>query len=116
MRLGRDGLLSFVGRADRQININGVRIESGEIEAVLREHPGVLEAAVVADAAGRPAAFVAMPGTADEPALRAALADRARAALPASMRPATITVLPALPMMASGKIDLVALRQQASEA
>jgi glutamate racemase len=76
----------------------------------------VLEAAVVADAAGRPTAFVAAPGTADGPALRAALATRARAALPASMRPAAITVLPALPMMPSGKIDLVALRRQASEA
>ena len=115
MRLGADGLLSFVGRADRQININGVRIEPGEIEAVLREHPGVLSAAVVADAAGRPAAFVAAPETADAPALRAALAARARAALPAAMRPATITVLPALPMMPSGKIDLVALRRKASE-
>ncbi len=116
MRLGRDGLLSFVGRADRQINVNGVRIEPGEIEAVLREHPGVVEAAVVADAAGRPTAFVAAPGAADAPALRAALAARARAALPASMRLAAITVLPALPLMPSGKIDLVALRQQASEA
>ncbi len=113
MRVGPDGLLFFVGRADRQININGVRIEPGEIEAVLREHPGVVAAAVVADAAGRPAAFVATPGTADAPALRAALA--ARAALPTAMRPAMITVLPALPVMPSGKIDLVALRRQASE-
>lgn len=115
MRLAPDGMLSFVGRADRQINVNGVRIEPGEIEAVLREHPGVLAAAVVADAAGRPAAFVSAPGTADAPALRAALAARARAALPAAMRPAAITVLPALPMMPSGKIDLVALRRKATE-
>jgi acyl-coenzyme A synthetase/AMP-(fatty) acid ligase len=115
MRLAPDGMLSFVGRADRQINVNGVRIEPGEIEAVLRAHPGVLSAAVVADAAGQPAAFVAAPGTADAPALRAALAARARAALPAAMRPAAITVLPALPMMPSGKIDLVALRRKATE-
>lgn len=115
MRLGPDALLAFVGRADRQINANGVRIEPGEIEAVLRGHPGVQAAAVVADAEGRPAAFVAAPETKDEAALRMALAARARAALPTALRPAVITVLPALPMMASGKIDLVALRRRAAE-
>lgn len=115
MRLGPDGLLYFVGRADRQINVNGVRIEPGEIEAVLREHHGVVEAAVVADAAGRPTAFVVAPGTADAPALRAALLARARAALPSAMWPTAITVLPTLPRLGSGKPDLVALRRQASE-
>ncbi len=115
MRLGPDGLLYFVGRADRQINVNGVRIEPGEIEAVLREHHGVVEAAVVADAAGRPTAFVVAPGTADTPALRAALLARARAALPSAMWPTAITVLPTLPRLGSGKPDLVAMRRQASE-
>ncbi len=48
--LGRflpEGLVSFVGRADRQVKLRGFRIELGELEAVLRAHPGVSEAVVV---------------------------------------------------------------------
>lgn len=114
MQVGPDGLLRFAGRADRQININGMRIEPGEIEAALRGEAQVQEAAVVPGADGRPVAFVAAPGT-DPAALRAALLARARAALPSAMWPAAITVLPALPRLGSGKPDLVALRRQATE-
>ena len=44
----RDGNLEFLGRTDQQLKIRGHRIEPGEIEAALRQHPGVRESVVVA--------------------------------------------------------------------
>ncbi|MEL6688788.1 MAG: amino acid adenylation domain-containing protein [Pseudomonadota bacterium] len=40
-RLGRDGRLSYLGRADSQLKIGGVRIETAEIDRALRTVPGV---------------------------------------------------------------------------
>jgi acyl-coenzyme A synthetase/AMP-(fatty) acid ligase len=112
VRIDADGQLSFVTRADRQIKINGVRIEPAEIESVLRRHPDVADAAIMSQQRGATVAllgFVAAQG-ADADALRGALFDLLRVSLPSTMRPAQLTVLDGFPTLPGGKIDIVALR------
>jgi acyl-coenzyme A synthetase/AMP-(fatty) acid ligase len=112
VRLGADGMLRFAGRVDRQIKINGMRVEPAEIEAVIRADPAVREVAVVPSAAGVLYAFVAAAES-DPERLRAALVARVRAALPSPLRPRRICVLANLPMLPGGKVDIVTLRQWA---
>ena len=110
-----DGMLRVLGRIDRQIKINGVRIQPGEIEAVLRSVAGVTGAAVVAvPVDGQPVlhGFVAADAAAVAaviPAVRAAM----RAKLPPALRPTHLTVLERLPSLPGGKIDALALMERA---
>ncbi|HVG06172.1 MAG TPA: amino acid adenylation domain-containing protein [Thermoanaerobaculia bacterium] len=105
VRWRRDGRLDFVGRIDNQVKIRGFRIELGEIEGVLREHPEVRDAAVVAREDGGERRLVAyVTGTGGE-GLRTFLADR----LPAYMVPSAFVVLSDLPLSPNGKVDLAAL-------
>ncbi|HSF39112.1 MAG TPA: non-ribosomal peptide synthase/polyketide synthase [Thermoanaerobaculia bacterium] len=100
------GELDILGRIDRQVKVRGVRVELGEIEAVLGTHPDVRELGVVVRE-GRLAAFV-VPRDADAfspDALRAYLRER----LPEAMIPSFFVPLPALPLTASGKLDRRAL-------
>jgi amino acid adenylation domain-containing protein len=108
--------LELIGRNDHQVKIRGFRIECGEIEAVLRAHRDVRQAAVVsATQAGEPAlvayivprrnSALAQPG-AD---LLEELRPQLRAALPDYMVPALMVALPALPLTPNSKVDRAAL-------
>ncbi|OZI60180.1 non-ribosomal peptide synthetase [Bordetella genomosp. 11] len=132
-----DGNIEYIGRRDSQVKIRGFRIELGEVEASVLGLPGVEEAAVVFHQASSGAQLAAYIGVGDKAAstlypvagsasravpaagadtgpggpislashLRGLLAAR----LPDYMVPASITVLPRLPRLISGKLDRQAL-------
>lgn len=112
VRWNEQGLLEFIGRADDQVKINGRRIEFGEIESLLSQHPMVTQAGVAVhrDHDGRAASLcgyvVWRRGvSADVESIRTYLSAR----LPAYMIPASLTVLDALPLTANGKLNRKAL-------
>ena len=104
-RYAADGTLEFLGRSDDQVKIRGFRVEPEEIEAVLRERPGVTEVVVSAweapDADKRLVAYVVGDRAIDEDELRRSVQDQ----LPSYMIPAAFIMLDALPRLTSGKVD-----------
>ncbi|HEU5427009.1 MAG TPA: condensation domain-containing protein [Actinocrinis sp.] len=102
-------VLEFLGRLDRQLKVRGVRIEPGEVEAVLTGHPDVGQATVT----GFGETLVAyVTGTTAVDEVRAYVADR----LPALLVPSVVMPLPALPLTSHGKVDLAALPEPAIDA
>ncbi len=106
-----DGSVLFIGRADDQVKIRGYRVEPREVAHVLREHPDVAQAEVIAatrdDGAYQLLAYVVgAAGRQTEPAaLRAHLA----AQLPDYMVPAHLIAIGRMPLTPNGKLDRRAL-------
>jgi amino acid adenylation domain-containing protein len=102
-------VLTYVGRVDAQVKVRGVRIEPGEIEAVLRADATVRDAVVLVreDQPGdqRLVAYVVPTAGFQPEPLRAAL----RRSLPHTMMPAAIVALAQFPTTSSGKLDTAAL-------
>ncbi len=108
--LGRilpDGEIEYLGRADSEVKIRGHRADLQEIENVLRREDAVADAAVKLVSGGDDvAAFLTLRGEVrDERALFELLHDSVTAALPPYMVPSFYEILPAMPMMVSGKVD-----------
>ena len=105
------GLIRFLGRVDNQIKLSGFRIEPGEIESVLAEHPAVSKALVMAKQAPtgdrRLVAYYVGNGgpAATSEDLKRYLQER----LPAFMVPAAWMRLDELPLTPNGKVDRAAL-------
>ena len=106
-----DGNIEFLGRLDHQVKINGVRVELGEIEAMLDQHPAINTAIVSArhDGSGnqRLIAYVVpeQPQSLTSDALRSYLKEK----LPHYMTPSIFVMLDALPLNLNGKVDYPAL-------
>lgn len=117
--LGRwlpDGNVEYLGRNDFQVKIRGMRVEVGEIEARLMEHPSVREAVVTAleDTPGeiRLIAYYTastLGGADHEPLDSDELRSHLAAYLPGHMIPAAYVRLQSLPLTTSGKLDRKAL-------
>ena len=111
VRRREGGDIEYLGRVDQQVKIRGFRIEIGEIEAVLKQCPGVADAIVMASgevtAEKRLVGYVRTAAetrtTVDE------LRHHAREKLPDYMVPATFVFLDAFPLTPSGKVDRKAL-------
>lgn len=102
-----DGNIEFLGRADRQVKINGKRVELDAVEAALRERPEIADAAAVSCAGAAEqrqiAAFVTLASGVASTA--ATLRQRLRQQLPDYMVPALLEIVPALPLTPTGKLD-----------
>lgn len=113
--MGADGMLFFRGRRDRQIKINGKRIELDEIEAALRRDPRVLDAVVACHEQGpslkRIVAYLhpRNESDVDNPGFLPAVMEKLRSALPAYMIPSAAMVLKEFPLTQAGKTDRVKL-------
>jgi acyl-CoA synthetase (AMP-forming)/AMP-acid ligase II len=109
-----DGTIEYLGRGDHQVKIRGHRVEPGEVEAILRQHPAVRSSIVIARQAGQSlyadssdwqlVAYVVLdeqtaPGAGD---LRRYLQD----CLPDYMLPAVFVFLDDMPLTLNGKVDM----------
>ncbi len=103
-----DGMLEYLGRADHQVKLRGLRVELGEIEASLLAVEGVGGAVVMvrgdAPRTQRLVAFVASSRR-DAQALREQLGR----SLPSYMVPTRVVFLDELPTLSSAKVDRRAL-------
>ncbi|MDX3658022.1 amino acid adenylation domain-containing protein [Streptomyces sp. ID05-26A] len=102
-----DGTLEFLGRADNQIKIRGMRVELEEIEAVLEQHPAVRRAVVLL----RDKRLVGYHVGSEVDGL----GDWLRTRLPDHMVPQRFLFLDEFPLMPSGKVNRKALPEPPAE-
>ncbi|MGM0561014.1 MAG: non-ribosomal peptide synthetase, partial [Pseudomonadota bacterium] len=112
-----DWNLEFLGRLDDQVQVNGFRVELGEVEAAARDLPEVSDCAATPARDSSGAYLVLHVVTrhgqeeASDQVLRTALANR----LPGHMVPASFVQHAELPRLSSGKIDRMALAEHQPE-
>jgi len=113
VRWRRDGNLEFLGRLDHQVKLRGFRIEMGEVETALLEHPSVGQATVMMRAApgGDKLLAAYIVSNSQTPPDTSELRDYLKQKLPDYMIPAAYVFLERLPLTPNGKLDRKALPQ-----
>ncbi|HEU5377792.1 MAG TPA: amino acid adenylation domain-containing protein, partial [Ktedonobacteraceae bacterium] len=111
-----DGNLRFLGRDDDQIKIRGLRVELGEIEATLAQHPRVQQAIVLLEGQNArekrlAACYVPVEGTDPAHELRPFLAQ----SLPSALIPGRFIAFTAFPLNPNGKIDRQTIQRMLAE-
>jgi len=114
-RWRHDGTLDVLGRVDRQVKLRGNRIEPGEVEGVLLDHPSVDAAAVLVTGEDERATLVAFVVADYKPGIAGQLWEHARAGLPAPSVPGEFFVVPTLPRTGNDKVDYLALARDAED-
>jgi len=107
------GVYVYLGRRDRMVKRRGFRVELGEIETALTNHPDVMEAAVIAksdsDGQVNVEAFLAWGATSEPSILQ--LKKYCSNTLPAYMVPDRFRFLPSLPKTSTDKVDYQKLKE-----
>jgi amino acid adenylation domain-containing protein len=111
--LGRflpDGNIEFLGRIDHQVQLRGFRVELGEIESALNNHPDLRESVVVFSEDETDKQLVGYVVANENAAVTATgLRSYLKEHLPDFMVPAAFVFLEKLPLTANGKVDRRAL-------
>jgi nonribosomal peptide synthetase DhbF len=107
VRVGVDGNLEFLGRADDQVKVRGYRVEPAEIRSALLSHPGVRQAEITVSEGPHGVAqvgayVVPVPGA---DISSGELHDHCLSQLPDYLVPSFFVVLAAIPLTANGKLD-----------
>jgi len=113
--LDAEGRLAVRGRADDVINTGGHKVVPGEVAAALQSCPGVREVAVVGQPDpewGERVVAVVVPADPGNPPTPELLRRHVRERLPRYAIPSRVVTVDAVPMLPSGKHDIVRLRQE----
>jgi O-succinylbenzoic acid--CoA ligase len=114
-RLDSSGRLTVRGRADDLINTGGHKVVPGEVAAALQTCPGVKDVAVVGQPDpewGQRVIAVVVPADPEDPPTLELLRLHVRERLPRYAAPSKVVMVDAVPMLPSGKHDIVRLRQE----
>ncbi|HEX7306214.1 amino acid adenylation domain-containing protein [Lentzea sp.] len=111
VRTRPDGVVEFLGRADRQVKIRGFRVEPAEVESVLSACPGVRAAVVVPGSLPTGEECLLGYVVADAGTEAGAVRAQVRKGLPQHMVPAALTVVGEIPLTPNGKVDRARLPQ-----
>ena len=112
-----DAKLEFLGRIDRQVKIHGHRVEPGEIEVVLRDHPSVERASVVVAPVDGPHVMQLIAYVQPRQSVRSGeplggiedLRVHLASHLPAYMTPTQLRLIDETPLTSAGKVDTASL-------